>query len=340
MKINTCTDNAVRGVYLIKIVEFSGKCVADSNDHIKFRRNVDGYEWKIRFHPRQNPTNCIALQLVFLSEAGSNEVTARLSCRLVDPSGIVRPSVKIAASKSFQHHSDSSQLIMSRDNAYSSGYVKSGSLTMKCTITVFKGQKAIPLPSSDLHQHFGKLHESQVGADVTFTVDGESIMAHKNVLAARSPVFMAEFFGEMEEKASKCVQIKEMEAAVFKAMLGFIYTDKVPELDENSEEAVAMAQHLIVAADRYRLDRLKVICERRIAFSIEVGTAAATLALAEQDGCAQLKAKCIEFIAGGLSETLEAVLATEGYKDLVVSNPLLVTELLRAAHGRNKTTEE
>ena len=68
---------------------------------------------------------------------------------------------------------------------------------------------------------------------------------------------------------------------------------------------------------RYGLDRLKLT----------------TLALAEQHKCSLLKAKCVDFIARS-PETLDAVLATEGYNHLVASCPLILTELLRAAHGR------
>ena len=72
-----------------------------------------------------------------------------------------------------------------------------------------------------------------------------------------------------------------------------------------------MAQHLLAAADRYGLDRLKAICEAKLAGCVDVGTAATTLALAEQHGCAKLKASCIEFILAA-PENLSAVAATEG----------------------------
>jgi len=79
-----------------------------------------------------------------------------------------------------------------------------------------------------------------------FHVSGESFAAHKVILAARSPVFKAEFFGGMEERSSDSVEIKDMDAAVFRSMLHFIYTDMAPEL----EAAATMAQHLLAAADR------------------------------------------------------------------------------------------
>ena len=109
----------------------------------------------------------------------------------------------------------------------------------------------------------------------------------------------------------------------------------MPEFRQKMEPATAtLARHLLAAADRYGLDRLKAMCERRLAFAIDTTTAAATLALAERHGCSQLKAKCVEFSAGGSRENLKAVLETKGFKDLEASNPSVVTKLLVAAHGR------
>lgn len=226
-----------------------------------------------------------------------------------------------------------------------SGYIKDDSLTVECTVIVLKElpdviipaiKKDVPLPSSNLHQHLGDLMENPKGADVTFTFasSGERFPAHKSILAARSPVFMAEFFGHMEESSSQVVLIEDMEPAVFKAMLRFVYTDTAPELDgPPPETAVAMAQHLLAAADRYALDRLKFMCEAKLSGGIDIDTVATTLALAEQQGCSLLKAKCIEFITSS-PQKLDAFLATEGYAHLVASCPLVLAELLKAARGR------
>lgn len=63
---------------------------------------------------------------------------------------------------------------------------------------MFKDSEAIPVPSSNLHEHLGDFLDTMAGMDVMFTVSGEAFAAHKIVLAGRSPVFMAEFFGEMK----------------------------------------------------------------------------------------------------------------------------------------------
>lgn len=207
----------------------------DDQSRVYFKScvEVDGYEWEIRFYPGCSPDYEAQLQLVFLGDAGANKLTAALSCRMVDPSGTFEPSEeKSTAATSFKHPSDSSQPLVivsifeAIDLPYSRYFKKNqSSLIVECTITVLRDPEAIPaVPSSNLRQHLGELLASQTGSDMTFTVSGESFPAHKNVLAARSPVFMAEFFGEMQEKSCGRVEIQEMEAPVFGAMLRFIYT--------------------------------------------------------------------------------------------------------------------
>jgi speckle-type POZ protein len=120
-----------------------------------------------------------------------------------------------------------------------------------------------------------------------------------------------------------------MEAPIFGAVLRFMYTDMVPEL-ERQEDGAIIAQHLLAAADRYGLNRLKSMCEDKLCDGTRVETAATTLALAEQHGCPKLKARCVEFIAANLDD----VMATEGYKHLMTSSPLVLNDLLRAVRGR------
>ena len=52
------------------------------------------------------------------------------------------------------------------------------------------------------------------------------------MVAARSPVFMAELFGPMQEgTTSGAIHIQDMEPGVFKALLGFVYTDSMPKME-------------------------------------------------------------------------------------------------------------
>ena len=86
------------------------------------------------------------------------------------------------------------------------------------------------------------------------------------------------------------------------AFLHFIYWDSLPDLEEltgmNSKWAsTLMAQHLLAAADRYGLERLRLLCEASLCEHVAVNTVATTLALAEQHHCFQLKSVCLKFVS-------------------------------------------
>ena len=146
------------------------------------------------------------------------------------------------------------------------------------------------------------------------------------MLAARSSVFKAELFGPMKEKAMNSIRIQEMEARVFKAMLHFIYTDALPFIEKG--DVFLITQHLLVAADRYDLERLKLICEVKLCKCIDTSTVAATLVLAERHGCQGLKKACFELLKSPVH--LKTVMATEGFDHLLTTCPSLIKELLLA----------
>ncbi|KAK1643433.1 hypothetical protein QYE76_061238 [Lolium multiflorum] len=111
---------------------------------------------------------------------------------------------------------------------------------------------------------------------VTFQVGGQKFSAHRWVLAARSPVLKAELVGAMKEN-SPCtpIEICDMETDVFKSMLHFITDTVPPALETTSNKGaeargdLVMAGHLLVAADRYDIGRLKLICEQKLCNQID-----------------------------------------------------------------------
>nr|CAD1826075.1 unnamed protein product [Ananas comosus var. bracteatus] len=133
----------------------------------------------------------------------------------------------------------------------------------------------------------------------------------------------------MKEKSMQRIEIADVEAVVFKALLRFIYSDSVPDLTEElaKESPALMAQHLLAAADRYGLERLRLICEDKLCEQVDVSTVATTLALAEQHRCDRLKAACLEFVAS--PEVLIAVMLTDGFEHLKKSCPLVLNDLVK-----------
>jgi speckle-type POZ protein len=212
-------------------------------------------------------------------------------------------------------------------------YLQNDVLLIKSVITVIKesqvsetvGPPEIEVPPSDILEHLAKLLEAKEKADVTFSVGGETFQAHKTVLAMRSPVFEAELFGPMRETTMPCVTIQDMQPAVFKALLHFIYTDLLPDLDDlEGDDKFEMHRHLLVAADRYAMDRLKMICQNILGKNLDVENVATTLALADQHNCDKLKDVCVEFITS--SDKMDNVVATQGYANLKRSCPSILLD--------------
>ncbi|CAI0443318.1 unnamed protein product, partial [Linum tenue] len=198
-----------------------------------------------------------------------------------------------------------------------------------------KQDDSITVPCSNLGQGFKELLESEIGWDVEFRVGNETFRAHKSILAARSPFFIAQFFGPAGDPCLNEVIVDDIHPSIFKAIRLFIYTDQLPDVDDTTgssyssmtSEATNMMQHLLVAADLYNLDRLKVFCESKLFDELTTTSVATTLALAEQHQCAQLKAVCLKFAA--CPANLGVMMQSEGFKHLEESCPTLLHELLK-----------
>jgi speckle-type POZ protein len=229
-------------------------------------------------------------------------------------------------------------------------------------ITNERPSKSVVVPPPNLGAHMLRLFEDRLHTDVVFEVESNQLAAHKIILSARSPVFKALLTGPMLEGASfissssllskrapipmdlplahlihiatrsrrsitgqqDMVVIKDIKAPVFKILLHFAYADDLPEEIQGTKLDVPLAQHLLAAADRFQLLRLRCICEARLCDSVSVETAATTLALAEQNNAKELKRVCLDFV----SKHLAAVMNTEAYDFMVKSCPSLQAELL------------
>ncbi|XP_071679494.1 BTB/POZ and MATH domain-containing protein 2-like [Lolium perenne] len=221
-----------------------------------------------------------------------------------------------------------------KDVLENSEHLKDDSFTIRCDVVVIKdvdkgtASSFVTVPPPDMQRHFGDLLMAKEGTDVTFNVGGETFTAHRCVLAARSRVFKAELFGPMKEGSmvtAGVVHVEDMEARAFRAMLKFIYSDSEPEVDKEDYEDV-MWQHLLAAADRYDLQRLKLMCEDKLCGLINVNTTTTILALAECHRCDGLKKACYGFL--GAPGNLKAVAATDGFDHLIRSCPSVLKELI------------
>ncbi|XP_010227275.1 BTB/POZ and MATH domain-containing protein 2 [Brachypodium distachyon] len=301
---------------------------------------IGGYNWAIIFYPDGGNNDC------------AGYASAHIKC--LNPTDEVRTKSTIN-----MLHQDGEKQVQLTDcdegagDVYSPaklrwGYTKfvekskmksvtqsgSGSLIIRCVLTVIvkhstevtRKTNLVVVPGPDLQGHLRQMWKDEQGADVTFSVGGQLFSAHRCLLAARSPVFKAELFGPMKEKSIQPVKIDDIEPLVFEALLHFVYTDSMQDDEHNKESSTAELQHLLVAADRYGLDRLRVLCESKLCEGIDVKTVATTLALAERHHYKDLKEACLEFMVP--RNVLRAVMATDGFKHLLASCPWVMIEIL------------
>lgn len=96
------------------------------------------------------------------------------------------------------------------------------------------------------------------------------------------------------------------------ALLHFIYTDSIAEdvvvssSSSSSESCVGdnfMAK-LLAAADKYGLERLRLMCESHLCKNLSVRSVAQVLSFAEEHHATELKAVCLRFAAMNLGGTL------------------------------------
>lgn len=109
-----------------------------------------------------------------------------------------------------------------RNALETSDYIKDDCLVMHCTVGVVRSRLevpklySIPVPPSDMGQRLKAMLESQVGCDIVFQVGEETVKAHKLILAARSPVFRAQFFGLVGDPNIEKVLVEDVDPTIFK----------------------------------------------------------------------------------------------------------------------------
>ncbi|KAF7027410.1 hypothetical protein CFC21_039456 [Triticum aestivum] len=353
--VSTCTSDTAMGKHVFKIVGYHLHKGLGVGKYIRSATfAVGGYDWCVRYYPDgYSSPECNGYISVYLELLSRNaEVRANYTFSLIDSGGgCAQPWSPFI--RRFAHNYTSVDVSYGADMFIEQTalelvpYLRDDTVVIECEVKVIRWPRVqeetvlaathIEVPPSDLSIHLGKLLDGKRGADVTFEVKGEVFPAHKIMLATWSPVFDAQVYGPMSDAnaTSKNIIVEDMEPPVFRALLHFIYTDSLPAMDDLDDgENQDMVKHLMVAADRYAMDRMKMICEGILCKSLEVETVAMTLALADQHHCSKLKDACVEFILS--SNRMDDVVASQGYAHLKRSCPALMFDVFEKATKSRK----
>ncbi|OIW04151.1 hypothetical protein TanjilG_00713 [Lupinus angustifolius] len=314
---------------------------------------VGGYCWAIYFYPDgRNPEDNSAHVSVFIVLViNSTDVRALFELILVDQSGkgkhkvhshFDRPLESVPHTLKCKGSMWGYKRFFRRSLLESSDFLKNDCLKINCTVGVVVSTTDSPqlhsinVPESDIGSHFGALLENMEGSDVIFNVAGERFPAHKLVLTARSPEFRSKFFDGLNADNQEII-VTDLDAKVFKAMLHFIYRDTLmEEVDEVSSTTSSdfpiletLTAKLLAAADKFGLERLKLMCESRLCKDICVNSVANILTLADNCHATELKAVCLKFAA----QNLAAVMRSEGFESMKEKCPRLQSEILKTIAG-------
>ncbi|XP_037437640.1 BTB/POZ and MATH domain-containing protein 2-like [Triticum dicoccoides] len=302
---------------------------------------IGDYKWCIRYYPDGSAYEAtegyMSVFLVLLTKNAEVRVVYTLMLvNRVSGQSIVVPSGKAPRVFNPKMPAWGLQKFMKTTAEVESVYVWNDCLVIECEVSVIKETLNIHVPPSDLSDNLATLLVGKIGADVSFKVQGEVFPAHKNLLAMRWAVFNAEFYGPMGDKGVQDIIIDDMQPAVFKAFLHFIYTDSMPSMDDlEDDDKREMVKHLLVAADKYAMEMMKMICEEMLGRGLDVETVATMLALADQYHCSNLKDACIEFMLS--SNRMDDVIASQGYAHLKRSCPVLVVDVFERTVKSRKT---
>lgn len=131
-------------------------------------------------------------------------------------------------------------------------------------------------------QAYSRMFKDDTLKDVKFLIDKETVAAHKFVLMTRSEVFSAMFTHDTQDKNKGLIRIEDTDVKIFKTFLKYLYTDEIEDIEETVDD-------LLVLADKYYVNDLKVKCEEYISDHLDENNSVDYLIKAYQYNCEHLK---------------------------------------------------
>jgi len=195
--------------------------------------------------------------------------------------------------------------------------------------------KVLPAVQHPLEKDYGKLLDDTELADVTFAVDGQRFLAHRCVLAVRSPYFSGLFKSckGMREgggsAAGQDIVIEEVSAGAFRALQRFLYTNDLPE-EEDCGERLEVGEMARVA-DRFQAVVLYEHCVQKFREGLKVGNVVVRLVQAHDSGLEVLQEAAMSFFEANAvvfqREAMATVNVLEHRPDLIKLFPHLMAVL-------------
>ncbi|KAJ8443176.1 hypothetical protein Cgig2_005727 [Carnegiea gigantea] len=282
---------------------------------------VGGYDWAIYFYPDgKNPEDSSVYVSVFIALASDGtDVRALFELTLLDQTFSGKDKVHSHFDRALESGPYTLKYkgsmwgykrFFKRTNLEGSEYVKDDCLILKCTVGVVKSrmerpkQYTITVSPSDMGESFKQLLDNEMGCDIVFEVGDERFKAHKMILAARSPVFRAQFFGLIGNPNKDTVVVEDVEPSIFEALTNIVSHLAALQLSGLVERILPLSQ--MHAAENCLLK----VCSSKLKWCVYP---------VESD------------------DLLSVVMNTEGFSYLEKSCPSLLSELLETVASVDET---
>ncbi|XP_065205325.1 speckle-type POZ protein-like [Planococcus citri] len=297
----------------------------------------DKFKWNLQLKPNGETDDKDTISVYMTNDSlVKDKIYAKLNAFVLDSHRNKVFTIKTGKVTEFNlaiNHSPGAKEFLKKDDNFRNNFLINNTLRImfeiefsavrgdatKNTLHECRKQQLFPSPPAcNLSKNLGQLLEKGEFSDVSLVAsDDKEFPAHKNILAAHSPVFAAMFRHDMKETRLNRIHIDDINAETISELLSYIYTGKCKNLEK-------VADSLLEAADKYGLDQLKMICAEELRRTLSVENAASILALADLHGVKELKNEVMKFI---LSKPRE-VSNTTGWKN--IKSKELVNELCSA----------
>jgi len=129
-----------------------------------------------------------------------------------------------------------------------------------------------------------------VFSDITFLVEGESILLHKAVLGSRCSYLetLCVKVG-FKEAMQSVIKLDDMSLAVFNVIIEFLYKD-------TADIPTAIVLDVLVKANEWGLNKLKQICEKDLSICIDKDNVISLILISETHEADYLLACCINVL--------------------------------------------
>jgi len=217
------------------------------------------------------------------------------------------------------------------------GYLKGDRLKLHCEVkfVVVKNLRPVHVnwgdavfkPENRVEEGMERLDVDQLWrdrklyADVTIVCQDQEIPANRVLLATRSEVFRAMLSHPTKEARSGRIEILDADATVIEQMLAYIYTGFAPNVE-------AIAEDLLIAANKYALEELKTDCVRVLESNLSVDNVLEMLVLGDQHEAGKLKDAAVAFLVNRLDVFMDKTfkISWQKFKE---AQPDLTTETVK-----------